>query len=337
MEVAGVLHHGAAQALAQLLGLVQALVGLAHLGAGQAAAVDRDIQLQADAALLHVAAERRLAGRGVDVAEAEAVVVAFLVAGHRVQGRRMAGLALAQGFLGRIDRMVAGLQVEVLLGGGVDPGLGVIRRRDHDRQGVENAFERCVLAVGQGDQGLKGVIHVALGDYPVGAGGVVAGLGFEYVGLVREADVESFVGLVELTLEGRFFGLGGRQVVLGAQYGEVGFGGLQDQVLLGRGELQGGLLGGGLGGLQLEPAVGAEDRLAQGRLVGDAAAREGVGGLVQLGTGVVARGAAVDLGQQPGTSLGYDLAHRVIVGAGGGEVGVVVDGVLVDGHEVRLG
>ncbi|MCY1410732.1 hypothetical protein D9M71_261050 [compost metagenome] len=338
MEVAGVLHHGAAQAFALLFGLVQALVGLAHLGAGQAAAVDGDVQLKADAALLHVATEGGLAGQGrAGIAEAQAVVVALLVAGHRVQGRRMAGLALAQGLFGGIDGVVGGLQVEVLLGGGVDPGLGVVGGGHHDRQGVEDALDRGVFAVGQGHQGLEGVFHVALGDDPVGAGGVVAGLGFQHVGLVREADVEAFVGLVELALECRFFGLGRGQVVLGAQHGEIGFGGLQNQVLLGRGEVQGGLLGAELGSLQLEPAVGAEDRLAQGRLVGDAAAGKGVGGGVQLGPGVAGRGAAVDLRQQAGTGLGHGLALRFIVGASGGEVGVVVDSVLVDGHEVRLG
>ncbi|MCY1518056.1 hypothetical protein D9M68_527620 [compost metagenome] len=337
MQVASVLHDLPAQALALLLGLVQPRVGFAHLRAGQPAAVDRDVQLQADAALLDVAAVLRAAGIGRGIGEAEAVVVALLELGDGVEGRRVAGLALAQGFLGGVDCVVAGQQVEVLPRGGVDPGLGVVGRRRQHRQAVLDAFHRAVVAVGQGGQGLEGVVHLALGDDPVGACGVVAGLGFEHVGLVGEADVEALVGLVELALERRFLGLGRGQVVLGAQHGEVVFGGLQDQVLLGRGELQGGLLGGGFGGLQLEPAVGAEDRLAQGRLVGDAAAREGLGGLVQLGTGVVGRGAAVDLWQQPGTGLGYDLAHRVIVGAGGGEVGVVVDGVLVDGHEVRLG
>jgi hypothetical protein len=52
VQVAGVSHHLAAQAFALLLALAQALVGLAHLRAGQAAAVDRDVQLQADAGLL---------------------------------------------------------------------------------------------------------------------------------------------------------------------------------------------------------------------------------------------------------------------------------------------
>ena len=98
---------------------------------------------------------------------------------------------------------------------------------------MHNALDRIVLTVGQRDQCFEGVVHLALGDDPVSHGGVVTGLRFEYVGLVRQAHVEAFVGLVQLALEGVFFGLGGGQVVLGAQHGEVVLGALQDQVLLG--------------------------------------------------------------------------------------------------------
>ncbi len=56
VQVAGVLHHLAAQALTLLFALAQALISLADLRAGQAAAVDRDIQLQADAGLFHISA-----------------------------------------------------------------------------------------------------------------------------------------------------------------------------------------------------------------------------------------------------------------------------------------
>lgn len=127
VQVTGVLHHLPAQGFAALLTLAQARVGFTHLRAGQAAAVDRNVQLQADAALFDVAAVAL--AQGARVAETEGVVVAFLVLRHRIEGRGVAGLALLEGFLGGADRVVAGLQVEVLPGGGIDPGLGVVGRR----------------------------------------------------------------------------------------------------------------------------------------------------------------------------------------------------------------
>ena len=157
-----------------LLGLVQLCIRLAHLGAGQAAAVDRDVQLQAHRRLLDVATVRL--AEGVRVAEAQRVVVAFLVFRHGVEGRRMAGLALLEGFFGGADGVVAGQQIEVLSGRRIDPGLGVVRCWRQDRQGMGDAPDRVVLTVGQGDQRFKRIIHLALRDDPVGACGVVAGL-----------------------------------------------------------------------------------------------------------------------------------------------------------------
>lgn len=58
--------------------------------------------------------------------------------------------------------------------------------------------------------------------------------------------------------EGGFFGFVGGQVVLGVEYCEVGFGVVQDQVLLGCGEFQLGLVVGFFGGLLLELVVGVE-------------------------------------------------------------------------------
>ena len=161
----------------------------------------------------------------------------------------MAGLALAQGFLGGVDRKAARLQVEVLRRGGVDPGGGVIGHRGKYRQAVLNAFNAAVFTVGQGDQGFEGIVDLALRDDAVGARRVETGLGLEHIGLVRQADVEALVGLIQLAIEGRFFGLGRGQVVLGAQHREIGFGTLQDQVLFGRRQLQCRLLANRLGGL----------------------------------------------------------------------------------------
>ncbi|MNE25595.1 hypothetical protein D3C80_1189280 [compost metagenome] len=180
--------------------------------------------MQADAGLLDIAAVI-LPGE-VGVGEAQAVVVAFLEARYRVHGRRVSSLALAQGFFGGAHRVVGGEQVEVLLAGGLDPGLGVVRCRQLHRQGVDDALDRVVVAVGQGDQRLEGVVDLALGNDAVGPGGVVAGLGLQHVGLVREANVKALVGLVELALERRFFGLGRGQGVLGTQHGEIIFGAL---------------------------------------------------------------------------------------------------------------
>ncbi len=120
----------------------------------------------------------------------------------------MPGLALAQGLFGSADRVIAGQQVEVLLGGGVHPGLGVVRRWREHRQGVHDAFDRVVFAIGQGHQCLKGIVHLAFGDQPAGARGVVAGLGLQHIGLVRQADIEALVGLIQLAFERRFLSLG---------------------------------------------------------------------------------------------------------------------------------
>ncbi len=139
---------------------------------------------------------------------------------------------------------------------------------------MADAFQREVLAVGQGEQCLERIVDLPLGNQVIGACGIEAGLGFEYVGAVGQADLEAFVGLVQLPLERRFLGLQCGEVVLRTQHGEVGLRALQDQILFGDGVFQCRLLADGLGGLELEPAVGAEQRLAQRCLVGGAAARQ---------------------------------------------------------------
>ncbi len=137
---------------------------------------------------------------------------------------------------------------------------------------MADAFQRQVFAVGQGVQRLEGILDLTLGDGAVGPRGIEPGLGLEHVGLVGKADLEALVGLIELALERGFLGLHRRQVVLRAQHGEVGLGALQDQVLLGDGVFDCGLLAHGFRSLELEPAVGTEDRLAQRRLIGGATA-----------------------------------------------------------------
>ena len=291
--------------------------------------------MQRQCALLDVATVR--GAEGIRVGEAQRIVVAFFVFRHGIEGRRVAGLALLEGFFGSADRVVAGQQIQVLAGCGVDPGLGVIRRRRQDRQGVDDALNRVVLTVGQGDQGFERIIDLALGQNPVGSRGVITGLGLQHVGLVRQAHVEALIGLVELALERRFFCLGRGQVVLAAQHVEIVFGTLQDQVLLGRRELQGGLFVDVFGCLELEPAVSAEQWLGQGRLIGMSAAVGRRRRLVELGAHVGHFGAAGDIRQQPGTGLGHDFFLCAVLGAGGGQVGVVVHGFLVDADQVGLG
>ena len=150
------------------------------------------------------------------------------------------------------------------------------------------------------------------------------------------AHIETFVGLVELALEGSFFGFGSGQVVLGAQHGEVALRGLQDQVLFSGRQLQCRLFVDRFGSLQLEPAVRAEDRLRQGGAPGIAAAVGGGRGLVQLGAGVHHLGASRQVGQQPGAGLWHHFAAGAVIGAGGGQVGVVVHRFLVDADQVGL-
>ncbi len=335
MQVAGVLHHLAAQALALLFALAQALVSLAYLRAGQAAAVDRDVQLQADTGLLDVAAVANVL-LGSRVGKAEAVVVTLLVFGHCIQGGCMAGLALAQGFFGGRHRIVGGQQVEVLAPGRFHPGLGIVRRRYLHWQAMHHTLDRAVLSVGQRYQRFEGILYLAIGDDPVGPGSVVAGLRLQHVGLVRQADIEAFVGLVELALERGFLRLGRGQVVLGAQHGKVALGRLQDEVLLSGRQLQGGLFVDRLGGLQLEPAVGAENGLRQGCTPGVAAAVGGNRRLVQLGAGIHHLGPGRQVRQQAGAGLRYHLTACAVVGACCCQVGVVVDRFLVHADQVGL-
>ncbi|MNJ55093.1 hypothetical protein D3C77_505670 [compost metagenome] len=226
------------------------------------------------------------------------------------------------------------MQVEVLLTGGFDPGLGVIRHRDLHRQGVADALDRVVVAVGQGDQCFERVIDLALRDDPVGPGRVVTGLGLQDVGLVRKADIETFIGLVQLTLESGFFGFGRGQVVLGAQHREIVLGSLQDQVLLSGRQLQRRLFVDRFGSLQLEPAIGTEHRLGQGCRPGIAAAVGGSRWFIELGPGALHLGTGRKVWQQAGTGLRYHFLLRAVVGAGCGEVGVVVHSLLVDADQI---
>ncbi|MCY1176062.1 hypothetical protein D9M73_163230 [compost metagenome] len=197
-----------------------------------------------------------------------------------------------------------------------------------------HALDRVVLAVGKGNQCLEGIVHLPLGNDPVSPGGIVAGLGLQDVGLVREAYVETLIGLIQLTLERRFFSLARRQAILGAQHGKVILRALQYDILLGRRQLQGCLLVHCFGGLQLEPAVGAEHRLCQGRLPGNAAAGGSQRRVVELGPRIERIGAAGEVWQQAGTGLGHDFLLRGVVGAGCGEVGVVVHSLLVDADQI---
>ncbi|MND79681.1 hypothetical protein D3C80_714280 [compost metagenome] len=174
VQVAGVFHDAAAQGFALLFGLVQLCIGLTHLGVDQATAVDRDVQLQAHGRLLDVAAVGL--AQGNRIAEAQRIVVAFLVLGDRVKRWQVPGPALLDGLLGGADGIVAGQQIEVLPARGFDPGLGVVRYWRQDRQVMPDAPDRVVLTVGQGNQCFKGVVHLALRNDAVGASGVVAGL-----------------------------------------------------------------------------------------------------------------------------------------------------------------
>ena len=159
----------------------------------------------------------------------------------------------------------------------------------------------------------------------------------QHVGLVRQADIEALVGLIELAFERGFFGLGRGQVVLGAQHVEVAVGGLQDQVLLGRRELQRSLFVDVLGGLELEPAIGTEQRLRQGRLIRMGIAVGGGRRLIDRGAHVGQFGAAREVGQQAGAGLGHDFFLCAVLGDGGGEVGVVVHRFLVDADQIGFG
>ena len=320
-----------------MLSLPQALVSLAHLRAGQATAVQRDVQLQTDGTLRNVATEGTPSRR--TVGKAQAVVVALLITGHGIQGRRMAGLALPQVLFGSRHCIQTGLQVEVLRRRRIDPGLGIVRRWRQHWQAVHDPFDRHVIAVGQGHQRFEGIIHRALGEQAVGARGIETGLRFEHVGLVGQTDVETFIGLIQLTLECSLFGPGRGQVVLRTQHAEVGFGTLQDQVLLGRRQLQCGLLTGRFGGLQLEPAISAEQRLTEIGLVDQTTARTGGARRVDFRTCIAIVGPGRQVGQQTGTRLRHDFATRLVIGTRGGDIGVVISSLPVNADQIdsRMG
>ncbi|MNG18456.1 hypothetical protein D3C84_1025240 [compost metagenome] len=112
---------------------------------------------------------------------------------------------------------------------------------------------------------------------------------------------------------------------------------MQDQVLLGRRELQGGLLIDVLGGLELEPAIGTKQRLSQRCLIGIGATVGNGRRLIDIGAHVGQLGATGNIRQQPGASLGHDFFLRAVLGAGGGQVGVVVHRFLVDADQIGLG
>src|SRR5690606_24296959 len=115
------------------------------------------------------------------------------------------------------------------------------------------------------------------------------------------------------------------------------FGAVEDQLLFGNRQFQRGLLADGFSGLQLEPAVGAEDRLAQGGLVQRAAARagHGAGVGVDLAAAVGNAGGQGNVRQQAGAGLGHHFTASFDVRDGGRDVGTVHRRQLVYGHQVR--
>ncbi len=89
--------------------------------------------------------------------------------------------------------------------------------------------------------------------------------------------------------------------------------------------------------MQLEPAVGAEQRLAEHGLVGRATAREVA--VAQAGVhvrfGIAELGAGAQVRQEAGACLRNDFLGGTELRAGRGEIGIVVDRLLVDADQVR--
>jgi hypothetical protein len=92
-----------------------------------------------------------------------------------------------------------------------------------------------------------------------------------------------------------------------------------------------------LGGLELEPAIGTEQRLRQGRLIRMGVAVGGGRRLIERGAHAGHFGAAREIGQQAGAGLGHDFFLSAILGDGGGEVGVIVLRFLVHADQIVLG
>ncbi|MNL30973.1 hypothetical protein D3C87_1527400 [compost metagenome] len=106
--------------------------------------------------------------------------------------------------------------------------------------------------------------------------------------------------------------------------------------MLGRRELQGGLFVDVLGGLELEPAIGTEQWLRQGCLVGMRIAVGSGRRLIDRRANAGDIRATRQIGQQPGAGLRYDFFLRAILGDGCGEVGVVVHRLLIDADQIVL-
>ncbi len=183
-------------------------------------------------------------------------------------------------------------------------------------------------------QGFLGAFHVVLGLDDPGADQIPAGLGFFQR---RDGDAAYLIlltGLFQLALHGLQFRLSQPQGVLFGEHVEIGLGGAQHEILLGKGEIG---LGTGQAGVRLIQSLDigpAENGLgelnAPGLLiVGFRAAGEEAAAIPLLVDSVVFRRSA-NVRQQAGARLGFEflglLVHRLRLG----ELGVVLASLLID-------
>ena len=164
---------------------------------------------------------------------------------------------------------------------------------------------------------------------------IVAGLGLVGVGNGGVAQLEIALGRFQLPGDGGFFGLGGRQRVLGVEHVEVGVGHAQQQVLVGLLQLHLDVGDDELGLFVVLPAAPVEQGLGQGQVpyaapaaVGHAQAAGAAGFLVG------AAGLGGNQGQQQGARLRLFLQAGAVVGARRAVDRVIAQRRLPDLHQV---
>ena len=135
-----------------------------------------------------------------------------------------------------------------------------------------------------------------------------------HVGDGNEADFKAPLGLLELPLSGLQRRILGRQLVFGTQHGKIAVGDACDQFLSRRVKVGFGLGHGGIGLLQVDPAVPGEQVHRQSeRRGGRIVDRRGIGACADAGPALVGRG--IDR-QHVQEGLGLDFARAHVHGLG---------------------
>ena len=347
------LARDACETLARSLPLVLAL---AHPRLGAAAGEDRHRQLQRVGRVVRVVGtETGVAAREIDGAR----LVAVAAAGDEVELREMSAERRADVVAGDVSGEAARDEREVLLHRARHPLFLVGRVRALERHRIARLGERRIFLGGDLAQQLLVGGQLALRGDDGGGRAVARSLGFLHIGDGDQADLEALLGLLELARDRFERGVLRRDLVLGGEDVEVGFGDPQDQRLLGDCVVGLRLRDLSIGTLEVHPIRPGKDALPQveaptvGLRLGVARGDEiddhavaGTRGLLdllrELAFGAVigfaaARGAR-DLRQQCRQGLGLGFTGSQTQGIGLADLWVVGEGAFVDRLQVlRVG